>query len=257
MDVLSGVPADIIIRSEEDRPADTARSGRTGERDLCAMRRDIRDDQVADGASRVSLQQQVPQPRMLEGMAHGKQADAFSETPEGAVPDDRGALRDIASAAGRRVCDLWKSPNTEWQTTCGGPRSCDGSCARFAVFNVQSGARAVQGQPVLTGFGTQVSGPPVGFLKPGPVWHASAAAAPGIPLRPEVLRAAALLAIKGVGDARVGEWEEYTGYAFHIRRRLNAVEQRAVGEVIDIRGTPEADRRLAVVKRWLPEGHAE
>lgn len=83
----------------------------------------------------------------------------------------------------------------------------------------------------------------------GPVWHASAASLPGFNLPAYVLRAAALLAIKGVGDARLGEWEEF-GSAYHVRRRLNAQEQRSVGPVIDIRGTPEETRRLAIVDRW-------
>jgi hypothetical protein len=60
-----------------------------------------------------------------------------------------------------------------------------------------------------------------------------------------------MLAIKGAGDARLGEWEEYTGFAFHVRRRLSAREQRSVGEVVDIRGTTEEVRRLAIVERWL------
>lgn len=89
----------------------------------------------------------------------------------------------------------------------------------------------------------------------GPVWHASVA--PIARLRPEVLRAAALLALKGVGDVALGEWEEYTGYAFHIRRRLSRTEQRSVGEVVDIRGTAEVAQRLARVQRWLPAGYSE
>ena len=55
------------------------------------------------------------------------------------------------------------------------------------------------------------------------------------------MRLAALKALIGVGDATVGEWEEYTGYAYHLRRRLTDAEQaQGVGEARDLRGTPEA-----------------
>lgn len=91
----------------------------------------------------------------------------------------------------------------------------------------------------------------------GPVWHASAAPLPGLSWPPQVLREAALLAIKGVGDASLGEWDEWTGRAFHVRRRLSAREQRNVGPVVDVRGTPEAERRLSVVRKWLPAGYSE
>lgn len=49
--------------------------------------------------------------------------------------------------------------------------------------------------------------------------------------------------LAGVGDAALGEWREWSGRAFHLRRRLSAREQLAVGPVVDIRRTPEARRR--------------
>jgi hypothetical protein len=61
-----------------------------------------------------------------------------------------------------------------------------------------------------------------------------------------------LTALRGVGDASRGQWDEWTGYAFHIRRRLTAQEQLLVGEVIDYRGTPEFDRRLQLAFPHLP-----
>lgn len=67
------------------------------------------------------------------------------------------------------------------------------------------------------------------------------------------MRRAAYKALDGVGDASLGEWTEYSGTAFHLRRRLTAQEQRSVGEVVDVRGTPEAERRRAVVARERPE----
>lgn len=42
-----------------------------------------------------------------------------------------------------------------------------------------------------------------------------------------------------------GEWAEWTGRAFHLRRRLNSREAQSVGPVVDIRRTPEAARRAA------------
>jgi len=90
----------------------------------------------------------------------------------------------------------------------------------------------------------------------GPVWHASAAPLRGLTWPPAVLQAAARMALNGVGDPRLGEWEEWTGFAFHVRRRLTAREQRSVGPVVDIRGTSEEADRLAKVDRWLSRSSA-
>jgi hypothetical protein len=76
----------------------------------------------------------------------------------------------------------------------------------------------------------------------GPVWHVSVASHRGIPIR-EILEMAAERQLAGVGGAGLGEWREWTGYAFHLRRRLSVREQRAVGPVVDIRGTDEARAR--------------
>lgn len=76
----------------------------------------------------------------------------------------------------------------------------------------------------------------------GPVWHASIKTKV---LTPEhELRRMARKVLDGVGDRRLGEWEERHG-AFHLRRRLSAIEAQMVGPVIDIRGTDEARRRAA------------
>jgi hypothetical protein len=89
----------------------------------------------------------------------------------------------------------------------------------------------------------------------GPVWHASAAPDPiNIYLPEDVLRRFALEALKGVGDASLGEWQAMGDSAYHVRRRLSTVEQRRVGPVVDVRGTPEAERRYARVLRYLPPG---
>lgn len=58
------------------------------------------------------------------------------------------------------------------------------------------------------------------------------------------MRQFAFLALIGVGDASRGEWEEWTGRAYHVRRRLSAAEQASVGDAVDIRGTAEAVKRL-------------
>ena len=87
----------------------------------------------------------------------------------------------------------------------------------------------------------------------GPVWHASAASIPAGASRDE-LRAMAFEALVGVGDASLGQWEEWPGYAFHVRRRLTALEQAMVGAAVDIRGTPEQDRRYMAVREFLPVG---
>jgi hypothetical protein len=86
----------------------------------------------------------------------------------------------------------------------------------------------------------------------GPVWHVSAA-----PIREwslgeyprDSLKAFALKALGNVGDELLGQWEEYTRYAFHIRRRLSSSEEASIGPVIDIRCTLEAERRVIRVQR--------
>jgi hypothetical protein len=83
----------------------------------------------------------------------------------------------------------------------------------------------------------------------GPVWHASVAG-PG--LSPTILQRLALDVLTGVGDASLGEWHEWTGRAYHVRRRLSAAEQERVGPAIDCRGTPEAARRFYAMQRQLP-----
>jgi hypothetical protein len=75
----------------------------------------------------------------------------------------------------------------------------------------------------------------------GPVWHVSVAS-PGIPVK-GLLEAECERQLAGVGDPVLGEWREWTGRAFHIRRRLSVREQRDVGPVVDVRGSEEARRR--------------
>src|SRR5215472_5601735 len=84
----------------------------------------------------------------------------------------------------------------------------------------------------------------------GPVWHASAAPMGVAPVVSH-LRDCAQAALEGVGDASLGEWQEWTGRAYHVRRRLTD-DERGDLDVVDVRGTPEAQRRLAAVRRFLP-----
>lgn len=72
----------------------------------------------------------------------------------------------------------------------------------------------------------------------------------------KILRQYALDALRDVGDEVSGQWEEYTGKTFHIRRRLTLEEQSSIGEAIDIRGTREAMNRInavCIVVPFLPE----
>jgi hypothetical protein len=87
------------------------------------------------------------------------------------------------------------------------------------------------------------------------VWHASVAGMPGLALSEHTLAGQARRALEGVGDPSLGEWEEWTGFAFHLRRRLNLHEEAAVGPVIDVRGTVEGRRRLGAVERYIPADH--
>lgn len=87
----------------------------------------------------------------------------------------------------------------------------------------------------------------------GPVWHISVAG----PWPDDALREAALKAIEGVGDAELGEWEEVSPIACHIRRRCTPREERITDGVVDVRGTPEFARRLAIVRRRYPWAPAQ
>lgn len=91
----------------------------------------------------------------------------------------------------------------------------------------------------------------------GPVWHASVALTGVLTLPKETLASAADEALHHVGDKGLGEWHEWSGRAYHIRRRLAEGEQRRVGDVVDVRGTPEATRRLNAVRPFMPAGMRE
>ncbi len=84
----------------------------------------------------------------------------------------------------------------------------------------------------------------------GPVWHASIAARGGLTTRAALEREAERQ-LAGVGDASLGEWREWTGRAFHIRRRLSDREQQRTGPVADIRQTEEARTRALSVASLL------
>lgn len=101
-----------------------------------------------------------------------------------------------------------------------------------------------------------MSGPLPGVLPAGPVWHASVASKVAVPVR-GVLEREALRQLAGVGDPERGEWREWTGRAFHVRRRLTAAEEARTGPVADIRGTGEARERAAAVGHMLRYAPAE
>lgn len=77
----------------------------------------------------------------------------------------------------------------------------------------------------------------------GPVWHISVASR-GLPHGRALLEHQAESELAGVGDARLGEWREFTGRALHLRRRLSVAEQAQIGDVMDIRHTAEARARV-------------
>jgi hypothetical protein len=86
----------------------------------------------------------------------------------------------------------------------------------------------------------------------GPVWHASAARYDGKRPRESALRQHAYDALIGVGDKSV-EFHEFSGYAYHLRRRLTKEEELRVGCVIDLRNTEEALKRFEAIKASLPQ----
>jgi hypothetical protein len=86
----------------------------------------------------------------------------------------------------------------------------------------------------------------------GPVWHCSVAPYPKGTLPPTKLRKLALRQLEGVGDP-TQQFHEWTGYAWHVRRRLTPDEEKLVGPVVDCRGTDEWTKRLKAVRHVLPE----
>lgn len=87
------------------------------------------------------------------------------------------------------------------------------------------------------------------------MWHASVAPTAGQSGTEATLRRHALHALDGVGD-RQYEWDQWTGVAYHLRRRLTAEEHAQVGSVRDVRGTPEAVTRYRRMAGILgPLGH--
>ena len=95
----------------------------------------------------------------------------------------------------------------------------------------------------------------------GPVWHASISPIrdTGLPtsvnvrLLVDALRSMALSVLAGVGDP-AHQWEELGTIAFHLRRRLTPAETAVTGPVVDVRGTWEATKRQARMRRILPPG---
>jgi hypothetical protein len=59
-------------------------------------------------------------------------------------------------------------------------------------------------------------------------------------------------ALRGIGNRDLGQWEEWSGTAYHVKRRLSDEEQEQVGEALDIRGTQAATARREAVQRYLP-----
>lgn len=85
----------------------------------------------------------------------------------------------------------------------------------------------------------------------GPVWHLSVAPLFGERLSEKELKRLAYRHLAGVGDMG-REFHEFTGRAYHLRRRLTEQEQTVTGPAVDLRGTEEALSRLAAVKDMLP-----
>lgn len=80
------------------------------------------------------------------------------------------------------------------------------------------------------------------------MWHASVSG-----ISHEHSLAAALAALRGVGERALGEWRERGGgTVVHVRRRLSAPEAALVNPLRDIRGTPEQAQRIAALLTDAP-----
>lgn len=62
--------------------------------------------------------------------------------------------------------------------------------------------------------------------------------------------------LEDVGD-EAHEWLEFRWPFLHLRRLLTPAEAAPIGEPVDVRGTWEAEKRLARVRNWLPRGYQE
>lgn len=88
------------------------------------------------------------------------------------------------------------------------------------------------------------------------MWHASVhrLGTRTVAGREEELLALCFAALDGVGDPSLGEWVEVGEVAMHLRRRLTPAEQAPIGPAVDVRGTPEHQRRMNRARRFLPAG---
>ena len=84
------------------------------------------------------------------------------------------------------------------------------------------------------------------------MWHASVSHHGRFIIPDSVRLERAYRVLRGVGDARSGEWVESTSRALHVRRRLTEDEQKQV-TVADIRRTPEAVARWWALPRQIRE----
>lgn len=85
-----------------------------------------------------------------------------------------------------------------------------------------------------------------------PVWHASAAPVGKTRGCERKLRPFAFVALAGVGNWSE-QWQDFSGYAFHLRRRLTEEEQAMVGPAVDCRDSEEGLRRFREIKHVLPQ----
>lgn len=81
------------------------------------------------------------------------------------------------------------------------------------------------------------------------MWHASVS---GRAFGPVELQLYARQALESVGDPSK-EWHEWTGQAYHVRRRLTAEEEATIGPAVDCRGTAEWATRYYAIAHKLPE----
>ena len=81
------------------------------------------------------------------------------------------------------------------------------------------------------------------------MWHASIAAH-NITLPDTELQRRAFASLRGVGDARAGQWVEITERAAHVRRRLLPTEVQMLPldhrQVVDVRAWSDEDISLIV-----------
>lgn len=84
------------------------------------------------------------------------------------------------------------------------------------------------------------------------MWHASVHRQGKGPAHTPALLSAALRALRGVGDRTLDNWIERSIDSRTVHVKLRVLDSELVDELVDIRGTSEAARRIELIRSLNP-----